>query len=208
MKVGPYEVQVTARANCRRMILRYRKQENLLTLSVPRGTTEREARAFLMANMGWISAHVGPQTQWKPQYAPGERHWCLGRLVTLGREAPAGEEAYLRWRNAQLLKVLRRLLTTWAARLQVRVTHVTLREMSSRWGSCRASTGRLTFNTRLGLYEEALIEETVVHELCHFFHQNHSAAFYAEMTRWLPDWRVRKKRRDAADVRPQPPAIG
>ena len=208
MKVGPYEVQVTARRGCRRLILRYRKQEGVLTLSVPPGTTQREAQAFLDRNMEWIRRTVGQPEQWKPAYAQGERHWCLGRLVTLGTDAPCGEAVFLSWRNQQLLAVLKPMLTTWAARLNVRVTHVTLREMSSRWGSCRAATGRLTFNTRLGLYEPALIEETVVHELCHFFHQNHSAAFYAEMTRWLPDWRARKKRRDATDVRPLPPAGG
>ena len=93
-------------------------------------------------------------------------------------------------------------------RMDVRVSHVTLQEMTSRWGSCRAATGRLTFNTRLGMLEERLIEETVVHERCHFFHQNHSAAFYAQMTRWLPDWKARKAQRDKADMRPRPPMAG
>lgn len=205
MRIGPYEVKVTARANCRRMILRWKKQENLLTLSVPRGTTERQAREFLEKNLEWMRRTVGQPQQWTARYEAGERHWCMGRLVTLGREAPAGEAAFRRWRDQLLLEEIRRQLMMWTARMDVRVTHVTLREMSSRWGSCRSRTGRLTFNTRLGCYDAALIEETVVHELCHFFHGNHSAAFYAEMTRWLPDWRIRKKRRDTMDVRPLPP---
>lgn len=206
MKIGPYEVQVTRRANCRRMILRYKKQENRLTMSAPARATEREIRAFLTQHLDWIRKTVGEPPAQAEQYAPGEQHWCLGRLVTLGRDAPAGKAAYLKWRNAQLLPVIRRLLEKWTVCMQVRVNHVTLQEMTSRWGSCRAAAGRLTFNTRLAMYEEALIEETVVHELCHFFHQNHSAAFYAEMTRWLPDWRSRKQRRSAIDVRPRMPA--
>ena len=205
MRIGPYEVQVTARANCRRMILRWKKQENRLLLSVPRGTTERQAREFLEKNLEWMRRTVGQPQQWTARYEAGERHWCMGRLVTLGREAPAGESAFRRWRDQLLLAEIRRQLTMWTVRMGVRVTHVTLREMSSRCGSCRSGTGRLTFNTRLGLYDAALIEETVVHEMCHFFHGNHSPAFYAEMTRWLPDWRSRKQRRDAMDVRPLPP---
>lgn len=208
MKVGAYDVKVRVNSNCRRMILRCRPQEGTVLLTVPRGTTEAAARAFLTEHMDWLREHMGTQEAWRPQYAPGERHWCLGRLVTLGTEAPAGRETFLRWRNEKLLAVLRRQLQTWAARMGVRISHVTLQEMSSRWGSCRAATGRLTFNTRLGLLEESLIEETVVHELCHFFHQNHSKAFYDLMSRWLPDWNVRKQRRDKADMRPRPPMAG
>ena len=208
MKVGAYDVKVRVNSNCRRMILRCRPQEGTVLLTVPRGTTEAAARAFLTEHMDWLREHMGTQEAWRPQYAPGERHWCLGRLVTLGTEAPAGRETFLRWRNEKLLAVLRRQLQTWAARMGVRISHVTLQEMSSRWGSCRAATGRLTFNTRLGLLEESLIEETVVHELCHFFHQNHSKAFYDLMSRWLPDWKMRKQRRDKADMRPRPPMAG
>lgn len=205
MKIGPYQVKVIVRHNSKRMILRCGRQEGVLTLTVPRGTTEAEARAFLEANRSWIESHMG-EPAWTPQYLYGERHWCLGRLVTLGRDAPVGEAAFREWRSRQLMTILRRLLGYWTSRMQVGVTHVTLQEMSSRWGSCRAATGRLTFNTKLAMYDEALIEETVVHELCHFFHMNHSPAFYQEMTRWLPDWRARKERRAAADVRPLPPA--
>lgn len=205
MKAGPYEVQVRVRANCRRMILRYRKQENELLLSVPPRATEKEIRAFLEGNMDWIRCTAGEAVSWKPQYAAGERHMCMGRRVTLGVDAPAGEAAYKQWRNQQLIPVLERLLQKWVSRLHVRVTHVSLREMSSRWGSCTASKGRLSFNSRLGLFDEKIIEETVVHELCHFFHQNHSAAFYAEMTKHLPDWQARKTQRESMDVRPLPP---
>jgi len=205
MRAGPYEVKVIQHAGCRRMILRCRKQEGQLTLTVPRGTKDEEIRAFLAKNMDWIRRAAGDASQWKPMYARGEKHWCMGRLVQLGWEAPAGEKAFKEWRNQQLARVLELQLRYWTRRMQLQVTHVTLQEMTSRWGSCRSATGRLTFNTKLGMYDEGLIEETVVHELCHFFHPNHSAAFYAEMTKWLPDWKARKQRRDAMDVRPLPP---
>lgn len=205
MMAGPYLVQVTVRANCRRMILRCRKAEGTVAMSVPYGTTEAEIRHFLDRHTDWIRQQMGAPQSWQPRYRAGERHWCLGRLVTLGVDAPAGQE-FLRWRNAQLAQVLRQQLGVWTRRMGVTVSHVTLQEMSSRWGSCRPQTRRFTFNTKLGLYAPELIEETVVHELCHLFHANHSRDFYALMTRYLPDWRVRKNRRDALNVRPQPAA--
>lgn len=204
MMAGPYAVEVTVRANCRRMILRCRRAERTLALSVPKGTTQAAVRDFLARNMPWIEKQMGEAVAWQATYAPGERHFCLGRMVTLGVEAPAGE-AFLRWRREQFTAVLRRLLDRWTKAMGVSITHVTLQEMTSRWGSCRSATRRLTFNTKLEMYGEELIEEVAVHELCHLFHANHSAAFYALMTRWLPDWKSRRIRRDHLDVRPQKP---
>lgn len=210
MKIGPYEVRITVRANARRMILRCRPQEGVVTLTVPRGTTEAEARAMVERNMDWLRENMGGGMAWQPSYAPGERHWCLGRQVTLGRDAPAGEKAYAAWRDRQLEGALRRLLDKWMPRLGIpagKVKRITLRAMTSRWGSCCPARGTMTFNKRLAYYDESLIEETVVHELCHFFHMNHSPVFYAMMRVHLPDWAARKEKRSKLDVRPLPPVM-
>lgn len=67
------------------------------------------------------------------------------------------------------------------------------RRMVSRWGSCNPRKGVLTFSTALLGAPWASIEYVVVHEFVHFLQANHSAAFYGELTRFLPDWKVRKK---------------
>ena len=40
------------------------------------------------------------------------------------------------------------------------------------------------------------IDYVIVHELCHLKYHNHSDAYYALLTRQLPDWRERKQRLD------------
>ena len=60
-----------------------------------------------------------------------------------------------------------------------------------RFGSC-SSKGRLNFSCFLALYPTKAIEYVVVHELCHILVHNHSAAFYSEVKRVLPDYKERE----------------
>jgi predicted metal-dependent hydrolase len=59
------------------------------------------------------------------------------------------------------------------------------------WGSCSAA-GRLSFSWRLMMASPEAIDYVVVHELAHLKQLNHSAAFWAVVTRTLPDWKERR----------------
>ena len=72
----------------------------------------------------------------------------------------------------------------------IRVKHV-----KSRFGSCAPQNGSLNFAARLCRYPLPFVEYVVVHELCHFLEANHSARFWAEVARVMPDFREREKLR-------------
>lgn len=206
MKFGPYEIAVTARANCRTMRLRFHPADHRLTLSVPRRATKRAIEEFLARHRDWIDGKMQGEQPWTPSYEAEERHLLLGEYIVLGQNGvPTGEDALRKLRMDALSGVLRRMLPLWEQRMGVRIARVTIRDMTSRWGSCRADRATLTLNLRLALVPEACIEQVLVHELCHLFHPNHSPAFYASMTRFLPDWPEKKKRLDRFDLRPLPP---
>ena len=69
---------------------------------------------------------------------------------------------------------------------------ITIRCQRTRWGSC-SSKGNLNFNCLLMLVPRDVIDSVIVHELCHRKYMNHSAAFYAEVLRILPDYRARDR---------------
>lgn len=48
-------------------------------------------------------------------------------------------------------------------------------------------------NSRLIETPISCIEFVMMHEFCHFIHPDHSKAFYALMTRVMPDWQERKR---------------
>ncbi|MFM8354560.1 MAG: M48 family metallopeptidase [Gammaproteobacteria bacterium] len=65
------------------------------------------------------------------------------------------------------------------------------RFMRSQWGSC-SQTGRIALNTHLVKLPRALVRYVVLHELCHLVEHNHGPRFYALMTRYMPDWQLRR----------------
>lgn len=75
----------------------------------------------------------------------------------------------------------------------VKKPEIKLRTMSSRWGSCAYTKGRITINKRLIAYPIAAAEMVMLHELCHFVHPDHSKDFYALLQTLMPDWKARKK---------------
>ena len=75
----------------------------------------------------------------------------------------------------------------------VKMPKVTPRRMTTRWGSCTMAKGSIRLNTELIHYPIACIEQVALHELCHFVYGDHSKAFYALLTRLMPDWRERKQ---------------
>ena len=69
---------------------------------------------------------------------------------------------------------------------------LTLRTMTSRWGSCSWARGRITLNRLLLAAPMETVDYVVLHELCHLLRHDHSPAFYALVERWMPVWRRRR----------------
>ena len=86
---------------------------------------------------------------------------------------------------------LPRRVAYWAARMDVMPTGLQITAARTRWGSCSGKNS-LCFSLFLMRYPPEAIEYVVVHELAHIRHKNHSPAFYAEVERYLPDWRQRQ----------------
>ena len=70
---------------------------------------------------------------------------------------------------------------------------VSLRYMSTRWGSCRKSTGTISINTKLLLAPEEVLDSVIVHELSHLIHPNHSLSFWKLVKQCDPDYKKYNK---------------
>ena len=68
---------------------------------------------------------------------------------------------------------------------------ISVRNMTSRWGSC-SGNGNISLNIHLLDVEPELFEYVLIHELSHLYHMNHSAAFWAQVAKYCPDYQKRR----------------
>jgi len=72
-----------------------------------------------------------------------------------------------------------------------------IRKMKSRWGVCNRGSMTVTLNSLLIHKRVFLIDYVIVHELSHWSHMDHSAAFWREVEAHFPEYKkARKELRD------------
>ncbi|MDR3120541.1 MAG: M48 family metallopeptidase [Clostridiales bacterium] len=126
--------------------------------------------------------------------------WAEARGEALLLYAPKGsprelrEAAVDRWYRRELLAALPALIETWQEVIGVRANEVRVRNMRTRWGTCSIRPRRVWINIALAQAPPECLEYIVVHELAHLIEPSHNSRFKALMDRYLPDWRVRRKR--------------
>ena len=101
-------------------------------------------------------------------------------------------DALERWyRRAARAEIAPRLDAA-VARAGTSYSRLTIRAQRTRWGSC-STTGAMSFNWRLLLAPEAVLDYVIEHEVCHLEVMDHSPRFWALLESRVPDWRDHAK---------------
>jgi predicted metal-dependent hydrolase len=198
----PHRVRRVQRA--RRVKVRVDPHHGVEVLLPPRAPL-RAADDALTELAPWIERELERLALARERHAPAGTLPYLDERLTLRPEAgrtrahrdgevlrvPAGEaaaSAIERWyRRAARIEIGARLdAATALAGTPYR--SLAIRNQRSRWASC-ASGGAMSFNWRLLLAPERVLDYVVWHEVCHLRHANHSPAFWALLESRCPDWR-------------------
>lgn len=131
-----------------------------------------EIRTFVEKHETWIHRQQQRQGRYRAEHP---------------EPTPQEQEAL----RQQAKTLLPQRVAYWAGVMGVRPTGIRITSARTRFGSCSGKNS-LCFSLYLMAYPPEAIEYVVVHELAHIRHKNHSPAFYAEVERYLPDWRRRQ----------------
>jgi len=195
-----YRVTVKRRAGARRITLRVSGATGEAILTLPERTPFARARQFAEAHGGWLATRL----ERVPERVPllpgalvplrGEPH----RIVHLaGQRSPAaagrdgdgaaiisvgGEAVHVPRRLRDFLvreaeRDLRAAVERHTSALGRKASAVTIRDTTSRWGSCSAA-GRLNFSWRLILAPPFVLDYLAAHEVAHLQVMNHSVRFW------------------------------
>lgn len=147
------------------------RPDGTLLVRAPRWLSRQEIDRVVDSHSGWIARKQAELASHRARYP----------------EPDAVREAELRRLAAERLPPL---TAVWSGRMGVKPTGLRVTSARTRYGSCSAKNS-LCFSWRLMQYPPEAVEAVVVHELAHIRHKNHSAAFYAEIERYMPDYRQR-----------------
>lgn len=174
LRVDDLEVSVT-RKTMRNMYLRIKPPAGNIEVTAPVRMSDEKIAAFVRERRDWIER----QRQTIAEKAvPSSFEWTDERK----RLARANIDAQLPV-----------LLQRWEPVIGRKPTHITLRLMTSRWGSCTPATGRIRLNLQLGLMDQRFLEYVLVHEMTHLWASGHGAEFQRLMDEYLPNWRVLRR---------------
>jgi predicted metal-dependent hydrolase len=218
-EMAPLAVRRSARA--RRISLRIDPAGGQVVLTLPEHVGIGEGLAFAEQQSGWISGRLATLPP-RVRFDDGAKIPILGETHVIRHEPGAragvwrasgtlwvsGAEDFIERRVSDFLKAearreIRPRTQEKYARLSARqarpLGRVTLRDTSSRWGSC-SPRGDLNFSWRLVLAPESVLDYVVAHEVAHLAHMDHSPRFWkvcAELTETVEEPR-RWLRRNAA----------
>ncbi len=203
-----HQVALRRLPNARRFTLRVRAASRDVVLTMPARASLKAAREFAERHAARIGARLDrlpDLVYFEPSsFAPlrGVDHKIVHCPDARGvvwiaenDEGPllcvAGELAHVPRRVVDFLKrEARRDLEAATARhcaaLGVTRRRITLRDTTSRWGSC-SSAGALNFSWRLILAPPFVLDYLAAHETAHLVHMDHSPAFWRVTRRLFPD---------------------
>src|SRR5476649_978731 len=195
-----YSVRLRRHRRARRYTLRIHPSDREAILTMPPRGTLKDAKDFAQRHGAWIAARLGRLPTAAP-FFPGNvvplrgvphrivhRPGVRGTVWTEMRDSGerilcvAGGVEHIDRRVHDYMKRevradLQEAVQSCAERLGVKVKRLSIRDQSSRWGSC-TSAGSLSFSWRLILAPPYVLDYLAAHEVAHIVEMNHSARFW------------------------------
>lgn len=203
-----YLVNLRRHPRARRFTLRIDSASRAVVLTIPPRGSIRQAREFADKHGAWIAARLQRLPRATPfvhgEIVPlrGIGHRIVHRPDTRGTvwTDQADGEALLcvagsaphvgrRIRDHLSREAKRDVVTSsrrYADALGVTIRRISIRDQSSRWGSC-STTGALSFSWRLVLAPPFVLDAIAAHEVAHLIEMNHSPRFWRLLQDLCPD---------------------
>ena len=185
-------------------------------VTVPSSISDIRLNQLIKSRTSWIKSRLKIQTSIpvpkEKEFVNGESISYLGRnyriKITQGNPEVLLKNGYLNIKipksvtEVEKRKTVRNLIVNWyethalrgitkkISRFQqifgVKPTSVTIKDFKTKWASCGLN-GDLTFNWRILMAPNRVVDYVVAHELAHLIKHNHSEEFWKVLKKVIPD---------------------
>lgn len=95
-------------------------------------------------------------------------------------------EIYRQW----LIEFINERQDFWQGKVGKSAVSITPYRMKTRWGSCSTQAKTIRLSIWLAQFPPSCADYVLVHELCHLHEANHSARFWGQVAKAMPDYQI------------------
>jgi predicted metal-dependent hydrolase len=213
------DIEYTLKRSKRKTASIYIERDGKVSVLVPQKLTDKKIEVLLESKRKWIYTGLA---EWHDlnagkvhrNYVNGEGFLYLGRSYRLKLVSDLDEPLMLRdgyfclgvtnsslpdadvafkefYREKGAARIPPRV-AYFKAKMDVDPRSIKVIDLKHRWASCTPG-GNLNFHWKCMMAPLTILDYIVVHELAHLIHPNHTAAFWNELDKVLPDFQERKE---------------
>lgn len=206
------------RKNIKNLRLGVYPPEGRVRVAAPLRIDDEAVRLFAISKLSWIkhqqAKFENQERQTKREYISGESHYFEGYhyllnviyhnappkveirnktyidlYVRTGSSTEQCEQVMREWYRQRLKEKIPTLLEKWEKVTGLKVNDWQVKQMKTRWGSCKIGAKRIWLNLELIKKPPICLEYVIVHELVHLLERRHNNRFKSLMSKFMPQWK-------------------
>lgn len=198
VKLESFNVQITYKA-VKYLRLKVTK-DGLVLVSAPFFTSKQSIVNLVEKNRAWISGTLA-----KIQI-PSDEIRFLGQAYKLkfdeninfvsveqGKIIAPNQKELDKFMLQKAKEIFEKYIKFYSPKINKPINHVSIKKMTTRWGSCNSKKGYINLNLNLIQKDERFIEYVVLHELTHLIYPHHQNSFYEFIQSLMPDYKSIEK---------------
>ncbi|MBS4192430.1 M48 family metallopeptidase [Bacillus sp. FJAT-49705] len=102
------------------------------------------------------------------------------------------KQALKRFYYKQCKAIVAKSISSYQNNFKVKPRSIRISDSKTTWGTCDSKL-QLTFNWKLAMAPQKVIDYVVVHEMCHMVHLNHDRSFWRLVGKIMPDYKEQER---------------
>ena len=219
--IGNVDLEIQIERTNRKRTIALQVKNNKLIIKTPKSVSKKTLVDLIKRKQHWINQrailHFEEQNLKNREFIDNDKFYFRGdeyrlSLILGGKEAvkiegglllvsyvddkSTGRENIKRlledWYLKESIKILKARTEELAQQMRVQPYGITVKNYKSKWGSCTANN-KISYNWRIIMAPDRIIDYLIVHELSHIIEPNHSKNFWRQVKNYCEDFKKNRK---------------